>query len=38
MEATSNLDGINNTPPQPNPRTQIEDDNDITSFNDPSKQ
>jgi hypothetical protein len=37
METTSNLEGINNTPPQPNPRTQIESDNNFTSFIEPSK-
>jgi|TARA_B110000908_G_scaffold53036_1_gene64726 hypothetical protein len=37
METTSNLEGINNTPPQPNPRTQIESDNNFTSFTEPSK-
>jgi hypothetical protein len=37
METTSNLEGINNTPPQPNPRTQIESDNNFTSFVEPSK-
>ena len=35
METTSNLEGINNTPPQPNPRTQIESDNSFTSFTEP---
>jgi hypothetical protein len=37
MESTQKIGEINKTPPQPNPRTQIQSNGDITSFNDPSK-
>ena len=37
MEATQKVNEINQTPPQPNPRTEIQSGNNPTSFDDSSK-
>jgi hypothetical protein len=37
METVQTLEGINQSPPNPNPQTEIESDNDFTIFIEPSK-
>ena len=37
METTSNLEGIDNTPPQTNSNPEIKSNDDFITFNEPSK-